>query len=45
MSRFLRGKTGNIFQDRIEYYLVYKVGIDDSDIDEFKGIVRNSSDL
>lgn len=42
---YLRGKTGNSFQDKIEYYLVHEVGIDEGDIEEFKGIVLNASNL
>ena len=42
---FLRGKTGDSFQDKIEYYLVKEVGIDEGEIEEFKGIVLKSSDL
>ena len=36
---FLRGQTGDTFQDKIENYLVNTVGISQTDIDEFKSIV------
>ena len=36
---YLRGKTGNTFQDKIEYYLVNTVQIDMNAIETFKGIV------
>lgn len=36
---FLRGQTGDTFQDKIENYLVKTVGISQADIDEFKSIV------
>ena len=36
---FLRGQTGDTFQDKIENYLVNTVKINQADIDEFKRIV------
>ena len=36
---FLRGQTGDTFQDKIENYLVNTVRISQADIDEFKSIV------
>lgn len=42
---FLRRQNGETFQDKIEDYLVTAVGIDQRDIDEFKGIILDSSKL
>lgn len=36
---FLRGQEGDTFQEKIENYLVYTVGISKNDIEEFKSIV------